>query len=202
MLASLLMLRHRPCSMQYAVFGVPRLTSTPGWCLQIHFVHFYTINIEHLMMSWNVSSHSRDSVAGSKFACFCMWKLKQWLPGSNGRQEDTIVKDWWLLRAINSCLITALSNDFEGLWSFLLSYFEISEPELWCGWSTRPMPRCLAAVASCTSCQRGKIERSCLTRGSHVAVKSHLFTCTNGLIPFFFFLVRETENRLTWTLVN
>lgn len=116
-----------------------------------------------------------------------MWKLKQWLPGSNGRQEDTIVKDWWLLRAINSCLITALSNDFEGLWSFLLSYCEILEPELWCGWSARPTPRCLAAVASCTSCQRGKIERSCLTRGSHVAVKSHLFTCTNGLIPLFYF---------------
>lgn len=55
MLASLQLLRHQRCSMQYAVFGVPRLTSTPGWCL---WKHFYTINIEHLMMSWNVSTLS------------------------------------------------------------------------------------------------------------------------------------------------
>lgn len=54
-LASLQMLLHQRCSMQYAVFRVPRLTSTPGWCL---WKHFYTINIEHLMMSWNVSTLS------------------------------------------------------------------------------------------------------------------------------------------------
>lgn len=72
-----------------------------------------------------------------------------------------------------------------GLWSSLLSYFEILEPELWCRWSTWPTPRCLA-VASCISSQREKKECSWLERVSHVAVKSHLFTCTNGLIPFFF----------------
>lgn len=80
--------------------------STPALCLQIHFVYFYTITIKYLF-TWSAWVFSNSAHCSWRL----MWELKQWLPGWRSRQEVTIVRDAWLLQAINSCLITALSND-------------------------------------------------------------------------------------------
>lgn len=146
-------------------------------CKLFHHKYWLFFDLKHLFLS-------QVTVSGSKFVFLPMEAetVTSWIEQQTGRHHcegrvSTIGHKFQSYHYIIKWLL--------GLWSFLLSYFEILEPELWCRWSTWPTPRCLVAVASCISSQRGKKECSCLKRVSHVAVKSHLFTCTNGLVHFF-----------------